>query len=64
MQIQVSILGFDFIVFLIVVEFVLQGVMPLNKRLETQSINLVEANRESQVRADIPCRESGRRHVG
>ena len=36
-----SILGFDIIVSLVVVEFVLQGVMPLNELLQTQSINLV-----------------------
>ena len=44
-----SILGFDIIVSLVVVEFVLQGVMPLNELLQTQSINLVQAARESQV---------------
>ena len=44
-----SILGLDFIVFFVVVEFVLQGFIPLNKRLQTQSINLVEAVRDSQV---------------
>ena len=33
-----SILGFDIIVSLVVVEFVLQGVMPLNKLLKAQSI--------------------------
>ena len=44
-----SILGFDFIISLVVVEFVLQGVMPLNKLLQKQNIDLIEAANESRV---------------
>jgi hypothetical protein len=44
-----SILGCGFIVSLVVSEFVLKGVMPLNKRLQKENVDIVEAARDRQV---------------